>query len=171
MSDETLLKASRLLPSRERRILPLQEPVDHEIRPSTKSTSHFLSLALPLSPHPLPFFLLQQDKVAAAAAAAAILISGTSPALAADKGAGEGVFSANCAACHAGGNNVVQAEKTLRKDALVQYLTGGFKEASIVTQVTNGKGGMPSFGGRLSDDEIANVAAYVYATADADAWE
>ena len=36
------------------------------------------------------------------------------------------------------GNNVIQGEKTLRKDALVSYLSGGFKEASIVTQVTNG---------------------------------
>lgn len=39
------------------------------------------------------------------------------------------------AACHTGGANVVQAEKTLQKDALVQYLDGGFKVESIVTQV------------------------------------
>ena len=45
------------------------------------------------------------------------------------------VFLNNCAACHTGGNNVVQAEKTLQKDALVQYLDGGFKVESIVTQV------------------------------------
>jgi cytochrome c6 len=30
-----------------------------------------------------------------------------------------------------------------------------------MTQVTNGKGAMPAFGGRLSDDDIANVAAFV----------
>lgn len=114
---------------------------------------------------------VQTDKAAAAAAAAAILVSGATPAFAGDKGAGEGVFSGNCAACHAGGNNVIQAEKTLRKDALVQYLSGGFKEESIVYQVTNGKNAMPAFGGRLSDEEIADVAAYVYATASADAWD
>jgi mono/diheme cytochrome c family protein len=79
------------------------------------------------------------DKAAAAAAAAAILLSAAQPAYAADAGAGEGVFSGNCAACHAGGNNVIQAEKTLRKEALVQYLSGGFKEASIVTQVRGTK--------------------------------
>lgn len=45
------------------------------------------------------------------------------------------VFLNNCAACHTGGANVVQAEKTLQKDALVQYLDGGFKVESIVTQV------------------------------------
>jgi mono/diheme cytochrome c family protein len=30
-----------------------------------------------------------------------------------------------------------------------------------VTQITNGGGGMPAFSGQLSDEEIANVAAYV----------
>lgn len=58
-------------------------------------------------------------------------------------------------------------EKTLEKEALDQYLTGGRKESSVVTQVTGGKNAMPAFGGRLSDEEIANVAAYVIATADA----
>ena len=42
-----------------------------------------------------------------------------------------------------------------------QFLTGGFKESSVVTQVTNGKGAMPAFGGRLTDEDIANVATYV----------
>jgi mono/diheme cytochrome c family protein len=31
----------------------------------------------------------------------------------------------------------------------------------VVTQVTNGGGGMPAFGGKLSDKEIQDVAAYV----------
>ena len=48
---------------------------------------------------------------------------------------GAQVFQANCAACHSGGNNVVQNEKTLRKEALEQYLEGGLKESSIITQV------------------------------------
>ena len=75
----------------------------------------------------------------AAAAAAAILISAAQPAYAADAGAGEGVFSGNCAACHAGGNNVIVSQKTLRKEALIEYLSGGYKEASIVTQVRGTK--------------------------------
>lgn len=40
------------------------------------------------------------------------------------------------AACHTGGANVVQAEKTLQKDALVAYLDGGFSVDSIVKQVS-----------------------------------
>ena len=38
-------------------------------------------------------------------------------------------------------------------------------EAAVVKQVTNGKNAMPAFGGRLSDEDIANVASYVIATA------
>ena len=84
---------------------------------------------------------------------------------------GAQVFAGNCAACHAGGNNVIQNEKTLRKDALTSYLAGGFSEASIVTQVTNGKNAMPAFGGRLDDDEIKDVAAYVFDQANGGKWD
>jgi cytochrome c6 len=84
---------------------------------------------------------------------------------------GAQVFQGNCAACHAGGNNVIQNEKTLRKEALEQYLAGGLKEASIVTQVTNGKNAMPAFGGRLDADEIEDVAAYVFDQATNSKWD
>ena len=58
-------------------------------------------------------------------------------------------------------------ENTLDKEAIEQYLPGGFNKGAVVAQVTNGKNAMPSFGGRLSDEEIADVAAYVIATAEA----
>ena len=37
----------------------------------------------------------------------------------------------------------------------------------LCLQVTNGKNAMPAFGGRLSDDDIKAVAAYVIDTAKA----
>jgi len=83
---------------------------------------------------------------------------------------GQGVFEGNCAACHAGGQNVIMPEKTLEKEALEEYLDGGFNEAAVVKQVTNGKGAMPAFGGRLSDDDIKAVASYVISTSKA-GWE
>jgi cytochrome c6 len=92
-------------------------------------------------------------------------------ALAADIENGALVFAGNCAACHAGGNNVIQNEKTLRKEALDQYLEGGLKETSIIYQVTNGKNAMPAFGGRLDDDEIKDVASYVYDQATNSKWD
>ena len=72
---------------------------------------------------------------------------------------GERIFTANCAACHAGGNNVIMPEKTLKKDALE---ANGMNAVSAITyQVTNGKNAMPAFGGRLSDSDIEDVANYV----------
>jgi cytochrome c6 len=61
-------------------------------------------------------------------------------------------------------------EKTLEKEALDQYLSGGRSEKSVMTQVTNGKNAMPAFGGRLSEEDIANVASYVISSAEA-GWE
>ena len=97
--------------------------------------------------------------------AAAALSTAAIPAFAGDAAAGEQVFSGNCAACHAGGQNVIMPEKTLQLDALEQYLDGGVSVKSVVYQVTNGKNAMPAFGGRLSDEDIENVATYVINTA------
>ena len=54
-----------------------------------------------------------------------------------------------------------------RAQALEEYLDGGFNEAAVRKQVTNGKNAMPAFGGRLSDENIENVATYVIATSSA----
>ena len=116
---------------------------------------------------------LSVSKVAEAIApvlAAGLLVTGAMPAFAGDADAGEKIFSGNCAACHAGGQNVIMPEKTLEKSALETYLDGGFNEGSVVKQVTNGKNAMPAFGGRLSDSDIANVATYVISTAK-DGWD
>merc|ERR1712048_982480 len=105
------------------------------------------------------------SKVAVSAAAAVAFSA--APALAGDAGAGEQIFSGNCAACHAGGQNVIMPEKTLQQEALEEYLDGGANVKAVVTQVTNGKNAMPAFGGRLSDEDIENVATYVITTAKA----
>lgn len=81
------------------------------------------------------------------------------PALAADIASGAKVFSANCVACHMGGNNVIMANKTLKKEALQQF--GMDSAEAIVYQVQHGKNAMPAFGGRLSDQQIEDVTAYV----------
>jgi len=91
-----------------------------------------------------------------------VAVLGSRPALAADLENGESVFLGNCAACHAGGNNSVVAEKVLRKAAMEQYLTGGWNVEAVKTQVTNGKGSMPAFGDKLGPDDIEDVASYVF---------
>jgi mono/diheme cytochrome c family protein len=78
-----------------------------------------------------------------------------------DPGAGEQVFeSAGCGACHAlsdaGANGMVGPNLDESKP----------DRELVVERVTNGKGAMPSFRDQLSEEEIANVAAYVAQAAD-----
>lgn len=90
-------------------------------------------------------------------------VLGAAPSYAADVAHGGQIFSANCAACHMGGGNVVNAERTLKQEALEAYLTGYNDDhvAAIAYQVSNGRNAMPAFLGKLSDGDIADVAAYV----------
>lgn len=77
-----------------------------------------------------------------------------------DPAAGKTLFSsAGCSACHtlkdAGASGAVGPNLDTTKPA-----------AALVTdRVANGKGTMPGFKGRLSDSDIANVAAYVSSVA------
>jgi cytochrome c6 len=87
----------------------------------------------------------------------------TSPAVAATSN-GAKIFNANCASCHAGGRNLVQKQKTLKKDALEKY--GMYSLDAIAKQVTYGKNAMPAFRGRLNPLQIEDVSAYVLAQAD-----
>ncbi len=85
-------------------------------------------------------------------------------ALAAGAAGGAKLFSSNCAQCHAGGKNLVNAAKTLKKADLEKY--GMYSADAIIAQVTNGKGAMPAFGKRLKAAQIESVAAYVLEQAD-----
>ncbi|MDF5707996.1 MAG: c-type cytochrome [Nostoc sp. S4] len=90
----------------------------------------------------------------------------SSPALAVDAANGAKVFSGNCASCHAGGKNLVQANKNLKKEALEKY--GLYSAEAIITQITKGKNAMPAFGNRLKPEQIEDVTAYVLSQADKD---
>ena len=69
--------------------------------------------------------------------------------------AGREVFVANCGSCHT-------LEDAGTSGTIGPALDGiGLSEADIEAQVRNGGGGMPAFEGDLSDDEIAQVSAYV----------
>jgi cytochrome c6 len=74
---------------------------------------------------------------------------------------GEKLFLSNCNVCHKDGNNIIIPEKNLKKETLES--NGMYNLDAIIYQVTNGKNGMPAFGGRLSEDDIQNVANYVLA--------
>lgn len=77
-------------------------------------------------------------------------------AAAGDPAEGKSVFtSSGCAACHtladAGAAGVVGPNLDETKPTVER----------VTTIVTNGQGAMPAFKGQLSDEQIANVAAYI----------
>ena len=84
-------------------------------------------------------------------------------AMASDTVRGAQIFNTNCAACHAGGGNIVKGERTLQQADLEAYLPNYLNghENGIVAQVTYGRNAMPAFLDVLSENEIADVAAYV----------
>ena len=73
------------------------------------------------------------------------------------------LFSANCAACHMGGGNVISASRTLSQSDLQAHLNeyGDDHLEAIEHQIENGKNAMPSFVEKLSEQDIIDVAAYV----------
>ncbi len=98
--------------------------------------------------------------LAMAAVVAALILWMAPMAQAADLSHGKQIFASNCAACHIGGGNVVNGAKTLKQADL--DANGMASVEAITTQVTNGKNAMPAFKGRLSDQDMADVAAYVF---------
>jgi mono/diheme cytochrome c family protein len=72
-----------------------------------------------------------------------------------DPEAGAVVFSENCSVCHGATGHGGNGGPDLTTMPLAQ------SEEGAIQQVTNGGGGMPPFGGVLSEEEIENVAAYV----------
>jgi cytochrome c553 len=79
----------------------------------------------------------------------------TTPALEGDPAAGKTIFVTNCGGCHtlsdAGTSGTIGPNLD---DAQPD-------EALVVDRVTNGQGAMPPFAGTLSEQQIADVAAYV----------
>jgi mono/diheme cytochrome c family protein len=69
--------------------------------------------------------------------------------------AGAAVFSENCSTCHGATGEGGNGGPDLNTMPLAQT------EEGVIQQVTNGGGGMPAFGGILSEGEIKSVAAYV----------
>jgi cytochrome c6 len=113
--------------------------------------------------------LIVKKNIVAVVCAIALLITGfIPPAQAANLVNGAKIFNANCSACHMGGNNVIIASKTLKKEALEKF--GMYSLEAIKTQVTKGKNAMPSFRSRLNPDQVEDVASYVLQQS-ANGWE
>lgn len=71
---------------------------------------------------------------------------------------GQAIYESNCARCH-GADGI-----GTRGPDLIDINTNVPDQQVSIDQVINGGGGMPSFGARLSEDEIQATVDYVYAT-------
>ncbi len=86
----------------------------------------------------------------------ALVVSIATPVFAAD---GAATFKAKCAMCHG-------ADGTKENPGMgVKSLAGADvqkqSDADLVAAVSKGKGKMPAYAGKLSDDEIKSVVAFV----------
>lgn len=88
---------------------------------------------------------------------AAVAVSLAGPALAADAA---GIFAAKCAVCHGKDGTGSPVGKKLGAPDLKKLKEG---EPQIAATITNGKGKMTAFKGKLSPEEIDAVAKYVKA--------
>lgn len=68
------------------------------------------------------------------------------------------VYKAKCAACHGatGAGNKAMGTKPF-SDPSIQ----GMSDADLAAAITNGKGKMPAYKGKLTDAQISGLAAYI----------
>lgn len=96
-------------------------------------------------------------KVAIAISAFALLFSTWSPA----ESGGE-TFKAKCAMCHgADGKGDTAMGKNLKLRDLGSADVQGQSDADLVNTITNGKGRMPKYDGKLTKDQINDVVKYI----------
>jgi mono/diheme cytochrome c family protein len=89
--------------------------------------------------------------------------AGGSTATAQQIAAGKKVFTSNCGGCHTLADAGTSGSVGPNLDELSP------DTATVEQQVRSGGGGMPAFDGSLSDEQIADVSAYVSAKANPDA--
>ena len=102
--------------------------------------------------------------------AASLALLPPNSAIASSAQAGSVVFQTKCVACHEYGANAISPAKNLKIDVL--EANGYASQEALANLVSNGKGQMPKYGpsapefGRLTDEQIADVVAYVREQAD-----
>ncbi len=88
-----------------------------------------------------------------------LVILVTTPALAVSTTETATLFTNNCAGCHINGGNIVRRGKNLQSKALKKF---GMDSTNAIAQlVKNGQYAMPAYKGRLTEQQIVDVSAYV----------
>jgi len=84
------------------------------------------------------------------------------PTIAFAEGSGADIFKAKCAMCHgADGSASTGMGKTMGLKPLSSPEVQNMSDADLTALITNGKGKMPAYKGKLSDADIAAVVKYV----------
>jgi cytochrome c6 len=106
---------------------------------------------------------------AVATASLAIALATATPALAADADLRNGavLYAANCAGCHAGGQNFVAEKKTLQQAALEKYQSLDQAQLQKFVQTGMPHKFMPL---KFSDQDYKDVTSYVLNQALGDKW-
>lgn len=99
------------------------------------------------------------DEAAAPATEAPATTAAPAPSGGGDATAGKEVFTANCSGCHTLGDAGASGAVGPNLDDLKP------DEETVKNQVTNGGASMPAFADKLTEQQIADVAAYVSSVA------
>lgn len=84
------------------------------------------------------------------------------PTIAFAQGTGADTFKAKCAMCHgADGSASTGMGKSMGLKPLSSSEVQGMSDADMAALITNGKGKMPAYKGKLTDAQISDVVKYI----------
>jgi len=93
----------------------------------------------------------------------AILLCAIAVACAGAEQRAAGVYKTNCAPCHgATGDASTPAGKNFKVPSFSSPAVLGHSDAELMTVAKNGKGKMPAWHDRLSDDQLKDLIAYIH---------
>lgn len=100
------------------------------------------------------------------------IVTGTSTANAADVATGQKIFEQSCISCHAGGNNAIAKQRTLKQEALNEYLLNPQSGSDIAKFIkdSNVHRGALAFSAKLDENAYENVGQYVFTQAMENKW-
>ncbi len=92
----------------------------------------------------------------------ALLTALALPSLASAQGKGQDTFKAKCAMCHgADGSGATPMGKSMGLKDLGSPAIQGMSDADLTATITNGKGKMPAYKGKLTDAQISDLVSYI----------
>ena len=84
------------------------------------------------------------------------------PSLASAQAKGQDTFKAKCAMCHgADGSGATPMGKSMGLKDLGSPAIQSMSDADLKGAISNGKGKMPAYAGKLTDAQIADVVSYI----------